>query len=632
MKTTNEDFKLELKMLETVGNTLLHENVVVRPITSGNEIGYTTTDGNCFIYLAEKHRIMDGLSDVEKKIFRKGVFAHELCHRFFTNFAYLREVLEDYTASHRSFLMDYINIVEDPAIEYFAHTAFGGGLLKSLYFTIGRIFKMSRPLEDSKSPFEQYLSALIQFGDAGTLKGEFTFPEAKDAFSATIKDFYKAISEPDNKKRIDMALSIFLKTKNLWENMSVNEIQKALVQVGKSSNLDVSSKSKGQNALLSGSNEFSKKRKRQKKTVIIFTEEDENDKKDSFNEDINEGDNASLSEEDSENENENSFSPLGEEELELLKKNILEDFRNARQQQSKSEPQKRNEAPVENGNDISHIGNLNNIICSPSSTDDAIYERIFEEIAPMVKSTVHSLKAILALDNDKIIHHNKGKLSAKNIYMSGDYISRKGKITENLFDKRIIPDDKSDFAVAVAVDISGSMSSYISSKQNVSRIAVAQACTIALAEIFRELHIPIYIMGFTADENKYDTVHRHYIRWNNYSSERLTLAQMAACSNNRDGPSIRYITRILDKRQAKHKLLFVISDGQPLANSYRNWFAVQDTKKAIVEAKAKFPVFGIAIGKDEDVLKSFYGNDFLIAKSCEDLLYGVTGKLKKILK
>lgn len=55
---------------------------------------------------------------------------------------------------------------------------------------------------------------------------------------------------------------------------------------------------------------------------------------------------------------------------------------------------------------------------------------------------------------------------------------------------------------------------------------------------------------------------------------------------NRDGAAIRHASAKLLKRDAKHRLLVLLSDGKPLdGDQYHGDYAVEDTKKALQEAR-----------------------------------------------
>ena len=111
----------------TIG--FLPARMAVRDATGG-EIGYTSPEvGIC---IAKEHDVFSMLQSDEKRFFRKGVFAHELLHQIFTDFKYHEKIKKSLKSYERPIFQLIANILEDPAIEYWAKTKFGGSLLKSL--------------------------------------------------------------------------------------------------------------------------------------------------------------------------------------------------------------------------------------------------------------------------------------------------------------------------------------------------------------------------------------------------------------------------------------------------------------------------------------------------------------------
>ena len=168
----DEKWNCELKMYERIFPSVCHgRKIECKSIKTGNEIGYTSSDG--IIYIAYDHTIMSGLNENQKIVFRMGVFAHETLHQCLTNFSYYENCLSQYNTNEKYIFKTFVNTLEDPSIEYFAPHVFGGDLLESLHFSIQHIYKKSKPINEVKSPFSQFIMALIQFGDSGILKGSF---------------------------------------------------------------------------------------------------------------------------------------------------------------------------------------------------------------------------------------------------------------------------------------------------------------------------------------------------------------------------------------------------------------------------------------------------------------------------
>ena len=247
------------------------------------------------------------------------------------------------------------------------------------------------------------------------------------------------------------------------------------------------------------------------------------------------------------------------------------------------------------------------------------YQTTLSKMSRGIHTTTKALKRIFQDDKEEKEYRCSGNISLKR-YCSGS-------VTSQLFEKKISPADKSDLVVEILVDESGSMSG------NQKYVAARESC-IALAEIFNNLNIPVYIMGFTADTSEvshYGVVHAHYVTWKNTKNDRLKLLNISARSNNCDGASIRYATEVLKKKQAKNKLLIVLSDGMPAAANYSN--GMSDTRDAVRAAKKHASVLGVAIGRcDAESIQYLYEKDFLHISNVEDLFAGISKQMKSIIK
>ncbi|OAN50087.1 nitric oxide reductase activation protein NorD [Magnetospirillum moscoviense] len=67
----------------------------------------------------------------------------------------------------------------------------------------------------------------------------------------------------------------------------------------------------------------------------------------------------------------------------------------------------------------------------------------------------------------------------------------------------------------------------------------------------------------------------------------------------RIGTAIRHVTKQLEERPNRHRLLLVITDGKPNdIDHYEGRYGIEDTRKAVAEARAKgMAVFGVTIDK-----------------------------------
>lgn len=233
--------------------------------------GYTTGAPNRAIYITKEYPpLMEGLTDVECYMLRLGILVHEILHQVFTDFDATEEFLKKCSTNYEKQLFSTIaNVLEDPAIEYFASTVFGGTPFKALKWAIYHTYKVSPTLDESPSALAQYINALIQFGDMGVLKGNFTFPEAEETFNKTIRLFDRGVTCPNGYTRTKIAYQIFEMSKPLWEEEAkeaeafeemLNQLLDELRQMGKTPSSGSGKGKEGDTDLVSEDSK-SKKRK-----------------------------------------------------------------------------------------------------------------------------------------------------------------------------------------------------------------------------------------------------------------------------------------------------------------------------------------------------------------------------------
>lgn len=257
---------------------------------------------------------------------------------------------------------------------------------------------------------------------------------------------------------------------------------------------------------------------------------------------------------------------------------------------------------------------------SPSKRDElaAQYAGVVSSMQSGINHLANQLKRILRNDRSEKVYKTSGKISIERL--------SSGKLTAYMFTKRREPHNKCDADIFILCDESGSMD-----WGNKSRLC--RAAAIALAEALRNLGISLHIVGFTADEGA-DADHFHYMNGNNTRDTRLALMNISARSNNYDGYSIRYATEYLKKRPSAHKLLIVISDGQPACSRYYSGDdGVRDTAMAIKDASKYFPVVGILIGNENpETHRKMYGYNFIHISNPNDLFSGLAKTIAKQIK
>lgn len=100
------------------------------------------------------------------------------------------------------------------------------------------------------------------------------------------------------------------------------------------------------------------------------------------------------------------------------------------------------------------------------------------------------------------------------------------------------------------------------------------------------------------------------------------LGGLAPRHQNRDGAAIRHATTKLLKREAKNRILMLLSDGRPLDDHYKNEYALEDTKVALREARQRgVETFCVTIDREaESYLHRMYADtQYCVVSSVEAL-------------
>lgn len=638
-----------------------------------NQVAYTTPPPDRAIYIRKDSRFTKGLDDHKARAFRFGLFTKEMSRLEFTNFDYQNKIAESLEPYERNVFRLICSIIEEPAVESLAPTFIGGFLLQSLRYATKRVYDCAEPIDSGDSPFEEFLLALQQFGDMGPLKGSFKTPAARTIFYRCVPTASEAVEEVDAKKRADMALKIHNISKPLWEaeakltyigEETLSSFEKMLsaigMSIGKSSMLGGGSGSKVDPEELEEEADFTKGASR--KTTIKEVKDLSKEEKELYDAMKEEEDTEEtvISEEEEEmsggglaadgndedfivyDETEeidlstiNDYDPI-EDEIDVagcdffdkLVRTELEIAEIDEKAATETSLEKPFEFPSVTKKYESRNYKCANLTTSLTNRESAVvgYNKIVGEYEDLINNSYKKLKALFAEDAEETVYKSSGKLSLKKTVS--------GTVTSKVFTKKVDPKDKSNMAVMLVIDESGSMSG--------TRIQRAKTAAINLAEIFKKLGIPLYVMGFTADtyvkkpsgaSEKADVVHHHYAMWSSAPNDLLKLTSIHAEANNFDGYSIRYASKVLEKRPETHKVMIVISDGQPACNAYSSISGYSDTKDAIREARGKNQnVLGVAIGADIERLHDMYGNDFVFIKSSEDLFTGIVSKFSSIVK
>jgi len=179
-----------------------------------------------------------------------------------------------------------------------------------------------------------------------------------------------------------------------------------------------------------------------------------------------------------------------------------------------------------------------------------------------------------------------------------------------------------NIAVMFMVDMSGSTRGWINQAERESLLL--------LCEALETLGDRYAIYGFSGMTRKrcetfcvkgFDDAYGDQIRGR--------IAGIEAKDYTRMGVAIRHLTEILDRIDAKTRILITLSDGKPddYSDEYRSEYGIEDTRRALIEAKRRgIHSFCITIDKEgQDYLPHMYGAvNYTIVDAVEKLPYKVS--------
>jgi nitric oxide reductase activation protein len=169
-----------------------------------------------------------------------------------------------------------------------------------------------------------------------------------------------------------------------------------------------------------------------------------------------------------------------------------------------------------------------------------------------------------------------------------------------------------DVAAAFLVDLSGSTGRQLDSEDDRLRrvIDVEKEGLVLLSEALDAIGDQYAIYGYSGQGRR--LVDFVVLKEFDGPSGGLTgrrIGALAPLQQNRDGAAIRHAVRKLLAREARHRLLILISDGKPLDDGYADEYSLEDTKMALREARMKgIEPFCITVDRTAgDYLRRMYG-------------------------
>lgn len=684
----------KVPQLGSLFSFLCERKIDIQEIPPGSDsIGYTKKGKTIFV--SYKNDFTENLSKENALSFCSGVSVHEFAHQYFTNFDEHKRRIESLPSEERAVYGEIANIVEDARIENFVPGVVSRAVAKTLEYSISHIYKTAPNIEEAQTPYAQFGSAMIQFGDEGILKGRFTFDEAFETFKKVAPIFNKAAVEPDGKKVFDYVDEIFEISRPLWEGdvQAQKELAQLLSDLMKS---DADGDGEGHEAPSWSNNSKKEERREQTSKQISSMPRPSESNKEEAKE--NGASSSPKSDDKKESGDESQASEKGKKENEGSDEsnsgNSSDESNNSEGSQgnseSKSDSSSKAEKNISNVSKSEQSKKSNNTSSDKSSQNDAdgsqgnissvspenseLSEEEMEELKQLLESAEkpdESPEEIDELPPDKLTSIGRvpqirnirpaikpGYVEEYKIIFSSmrSKIAVVSKELQRIFDEDV---DKKIYRATGKIsmkrvsekkqtpnlftkrrlpgdkkDIAIAIAVDNSGSMNGKKIEEAKRLCVAFAEIFGKLNVPLYIMGYTTGIGN-ELIHEHYIQWKNSVSFRPGLCDITSHNCNGDSVAIRYLKGILEKRPESRKMLIVISDGMPSASFYGSGInGLSDTVKAVKETQKSMNVLGVALGLSETEKKAFkemYGNDYIFCQKAEQLFSSLTKKVKTII-
>jgi nitric oxide reductase NorD protein len=164
-------------------------------------------------------------------------------------------------------------------------------------------------------------------------------------------------------------------------------------------------------------------------------------------------------------------------------------------------------------------------------------------------------------------------------------------------------------AILLLVDVSGSTDTFVTSSLQV--IDVEKVALLLAAEALDALGDRYGIYAFSgkgASGVRVTTIKGFADR--NGPTVRGRISALKPEANTRLGAAIRHATALLDAQSAGHRLLLILSDGQPNdVDAYQGPYGIDDSRQAINEARARdvFPFCLTVDREDSEYLRRIFG-------------------------
>jgi len=178
-----------------------------------------------------------------------------------------------------------------------------------------------------------------------------------------------------------------------------------------------------------------------------------------------------------------------------------------------------------------------------------------------------------------------------------------------------------DVAVALLVDVSGSTSRRLDSGRRV--IDVEKEGLVLLCEALEVVGDQYALYGYSGQgRGQVDFLVMKDFDDQLGGKAAQRLGGLSPMQQNRDGAAIRHATAKLLAREARTRLLVLISDGRPLDDGYKDEYSLEDTKASLREARRRgVHPFCVTIDREADgYVRRMYGDvQFMVIDHIEAL-------------
>ena len=205
------------------------------------------------------------------------------------------------------------------------------------------------------------------------------------------------------------------------------------------------------------------------------------------------------------------------------------------------------------------------------------------------------------------------------------------------------------YAIHILVDISGSTTNHFADRTTFSNspykvVDIHAHSSYMLAKACTEAGIPCEVTAFTTTNGAIFPLH---FTLKKYDSKDFSDIPTIRCydygyQHNRDGWSLRVVSRLLARRSEPNKILIMISDGVPACNGssalgidqYQGHRSIMDTKQAVNEIRATgIKVLGLYTGYyDDTVPHMLYGKDYVRATTVDSVAVQLANFIKRTIQ